>query len=144
MDLEYIYLPNVKLKSRYMHFHYFTLYRGVLLIKAQRTIILFTSHSLISQSDGRDGAFWPTVHKCVALLREVLVFSEIFVDSTQYKRQFLGALAKLRKAANGFVMSVRPSVRPPSVCPLIRMEQLGSHWTDFHEILFEIFWKIRR
>jgi hypothetical protein len=21
-----------------------------------------------------------------------------------------------------------------SVCPSVRMEQLGSHWTDFHEI----------
>jgi len=33
----------------------------------------------------------------------------------------LGAFAKLRKATISFVMSVR-------------MEQLGSHWTDFHEI----------
>ena len=38
---------------------------------------------------------------------------------------FSGAVAKLRKATVTFVMSVRPSVR---------MEQLGSHWTDFHEI----------
>jgi hypothetical protein len=37
----------------------------------------------------------------------------------------LGAFAKLRKATISFVLSVRPSVR---------MEQLGSHWTDFHEI----------
>ena len=38
---------------------------------------------------------------------------------------FLGAFAKLRKTTISFVMSVRPSYR---------MEQLGSHWTDFHEI----------
>ena len=38
---------------------------------------------------------------------------------------FLGAFVKLRKATISFVMSVRPSVR---------LEQLGSHWTDFHEI----------
>jgi len=31
---------------------------------------------------------------------------------------FLGAFAKLL----------------PHVCPSVRMEQLGSHWTDFHEI----------
>jgi len=37
----------------------------------------------------------------------------------------LGAFAKLLKAANSFVMSIRLTVR---------MEQLGSHWTDFHEI----------
>jgi len=36
----------------------------------------------------------------------------------------LGALAKLRKETVRF-MSVRLSVR---------MEQLGSHWTDFYEI----------
>jgi len=30
---------------------------------------------------------------------------------------------------NSFVLSVCLSVRPPA-----RMEQLGSHWTDFHEI----------
>ena len=40
---------------------------------------------------------------------------------------FLGAFAKLRKATISFVISVPPSVR---------MEQLGSHWTDFREILY--------
>jgi len=29
---------------------------------------------------------------------------------------------------NSFFMSVRPSV-----CLSVRMEQLGSHWTDFYE-----------
>jgi hypothetical protein len=38
---------------------------------------------------------------------------------------FLGAFAKLGKAIIGFAKSVRPSVL---------MGQLGSHWTDFHEI----------
>ena len=38
---------------------------------------------------------------------------------------FLGAIAKFRKATISFVMSVRLSVH---------MEQLGSHWMDFHEI----------
>jgi len=40
---------------------------------------------------------------------------------------FLGAFAKLRKATISFVMSV---------CPSVRKEQLGSRWTDFHEILY--------
>ena len=40
---------------------------------------------------------------------------------------FLGAFEKLREATINFVTSVRPSVH---------MEQLGSHWTDFHEILY--------
>jgi len=43
---------------------------------------------------------------------------------------FLGPFAKLRKAAISFIMSVCMSVRPS-----VRMEQLGSRWTDFHEIL---------
>ena len=36
---------------------------------------------------------------------------------------FLGAFAKLRKAAINFVMCV---------CLSFRMEQLGFDWTDFH------------
>ena len=40
---------------------------------------------------------------------------------------FLAAFTKLRKATITFVMSVRPSVP---------MEQLGSHWTDIHNILY--------
>ena len=40
---------------------------------------------------------------------------------------FLGAFAKLRKVAVSFVMFVFPSVL---------MEQLGTHWTDFYEILY--------
>jgi hypothetical protein len=37
-----------------------------------------------------------------------------------------GAFAKLRKATTSFVMAGCPSAR--------RIKQLGSHWTDFHEI----------
>jgi hypothetical protein len=47
----------------------------------------------------------------------------------------LGAFAQIRRATISFVISVRPSVRPvfrPTVCT----EQLGSYWTDFHEILY--------
>jgi len=40
---------------------------------------------------------------------------------------FLGEFAKLRKATISFVMSV---------CPSVRMEQIGSYWMDFHEILY--------
>ena len=39
--------------------------------------------------------------------------------------QFLGVFAKWRKATISFVMTVRPSVL---------MDQLDSHWTDFHQI----------
>ena len=41
--------------------------------------------------------------------------------------RFLGEFAKLRKTIICFVMSVRLSVR---------LERLGSHWTDFHEIWY--------
>ena len=39
----------------------------------------------------------------------------------------IGRLVKLRKAIISFVMSV---------CLSVRMEQFGSHWADFHEILY--------
>jgi hypothetical protein len=57
------------------------------------------------------------------------------------KSAFLGAFAKLRKATISLVMSVsvclsvRPSI-PPPVCPSVRMEQLGFHRTDFHEMWY--------
>jgi len=49
---------------------------------------------------------------------------------------FLGALEKLRKATVGFVVSVRLSIR---LC--FRMEQLGSHWAKFPEILYFIIFR---
>jgi hypothetical protein len=42
--------------------------------------------------------------------------------------RFLGAFGKLRKATIGFAMSIHLSVFSS-----VRMEQLGSHWKDFHE-----------
>jgi hypothetical protein len=41
----------------------------------------------------------------------------------------LGALAKLQKAAITFVVFFYLPARPS-------VKQLGSHWTDFHEILY--------
>ena len=47
-------------------------------------------------------------------------------------RKFLGAFAELRKATVSFVVSVR-------------MEQLGSHWTDFlPNLIFAYFSKLCR
>jgi len=44
-----------------------------------------------------------------------------------------GAFANFRKATLNFVMSV---------CPSVRMEQLGSHWMDFRELrYFNIFFE---
>jgi hypothetical protein len=45
---------------------------------------------------------------------------------------YLGAFAKLRKAIVSFLISVRPSY----CAYLCRREQLGSHWTDVHRILY--------
>jgi hypothetical protein len=39
--------------------------------------------------------------------------------------EFLGAFAKLLKATVSFFVSV---------CPFVRMEQLGSYWTDVLEV----------
>ena len=49
-----------------------------------------------------------------------------------FRYSFLGAFAVLRKATISFGMCL-------SVCPSFRMEQLGPHWTDLYEILFEYF-----
>ena len=57
------------------------------------------------------------------------------------QRIFLDAIAKLRKAT---IASSRLSVCL-SVRPSVHMEQLGSHWADFHEILYlRIFRKSRQ
>jgi len=40
---------------------------------------------------------------------------------------FIDALEELRKATPSFFRSVLPSVR---------VEELGSHWRDFHQILY--------
>ena len=61
----------------------------------------------------------------------------IYQDARSPERQIH---YNLRKATISFVMSACPSIRP-YVCT----EQLGSRWTDYHEILH--FWhvsKIRR
>jgi len=64
-----------------------------------------------------------------------------YVHSKPKRLSLLGAFAKLRKATVSFVMSVCPSVLPP-VCMPVRMEQLDSQWTDFHENLCSsAFWK---
>jgi len=51
---------------------------------------------------------------------------------------FLGALAKFRKVTLSFVISDRLSLNTS-----VRMEQLGFHWMDFHEISY-LFSKICR
>jgi len=60
-------------------------------------------------------------HQHCFLIYVILLHVKILSDS------FLGVFAKLRKASISFIMSVRPSVRPPA-----RLRQ--SHWEDFHEI----------
>jgi len=46
-----------------------------------------------------------------------------------------GSLVELRKATVSFVIYVRPSVCV-SIRSSVRMEQLGTHWTDYHEIWY--------
>jgi hypothetical protein len=49
----------------------------------------------------------------------------LFHKHQRFHFSFLGAFEKLREATISFIMYVTLS---------ILMEQLGSHWTDFHEI----------
>ena len=48
---------------------------------------------------------------------------------TQVVAVFLGAFAKFRKETFSVVMFASPCIRL-----VVRMEQRGSHYTDFHEI----------
>jgi hypothetical protein len=45
------------------------------------------------------------------------------------QKHYVSVFRRIRKIANGDYYSFVMSVRLP-----VRMEQLGSHWTDFHEI----------
>jgi hypothetical protein len=67
------------------------------------------------------------VQKLFLHLRPSLAFQKQIMSSafSLHRGTFLGAFAKSREATIRFVMSVRLSVR---------MEQLGTHRTDFHEI----------
>jgi tRNA G10 N-methylase Trm11 len=56
-------------------------------------------------------------------------------SSTLLYKFFLSAFAKLRKATISFAMPVHPSVYPIFRLS-VRMEQLRSHWTDFHKSLY--------
>ena len=60
---------------------------------------------------------------CSKILKVVFIPKYFVVPS------FLGGFAKPREITSSFVMSV---------CPSVRMEQLGTHWTNFQETL--IFW----
>ena len=63
------------------------------------------------------------IHVFYLIRGKMLVF--LWIDG------LLVAFAKLRKETIGCVMSVRLFVRPP-----VHMEQLGSHYTDFHKNLY--------
>jgi len=53
------------------------------------------------------------------------------VHQENCKKQLLGVFTKLQKVTLSFVMSASPPV-----CLSVRMEQLGFHWMDFHEIWY--------
>ena len=59
--------------------------------------------------------------KCVIKHHALKVYRGQWCD--RVSRAFLGAFAKLRKATICYM----------SVCLSVRLEQLGSHWSDFHE-----------
>jgi hypothetical protein len=68
-------------------------------------------------------------------------FIPITKNKTRFSKTFLqwfyfsGAFAKWRKATRSFVVSVCLPVCL-SLSPYVRMEQLGTHRTDWHEISY--------
>jgi hypothetical protein len=85
---------------------------------------------------------------CLALLRVVsspywIYILSIFPVTQGFSKfshhyrffdQFLGAFEKFWKATISFIMSV-------AVSPFVCMEQLGFQWTDFHKILYWVFFE---
>jgi hypothetical protein len=65
------------------------------------------------------------LHKQHRQLRKFSSLATFKSNTVSVKVPCLGTFAKLRKATISLFMSVRLSI-----C----MEQLGSHWKDFHEI----------
>jgi len=70
---------------------------------------------------------WRWDHHAVSNLRSRLTQCPGATEPSRFL--LLCPLAKFRKATINFVMTVRLSVLPS-----VRIEQLGSHWTDRHEI----------
>ena len=56
------------------------------------------------------------------------LIAEVRVRFQSIAWEIFGAFAKLRKATISFIVSASLSVR---------IEQFGSHWTDFHEIRYQ-------
>ena len=94
----------------------------LLLINFHAQNNLFSHHSLLSYY----GSVLVTIYSYHRLRSAQII---IIIIITHYLFCFClsGAFAKLRKATLSFVVSVRP---------FGRMEQLGFHWTDFHEIWY--------
>jgi hypothetical protein len=61
----------------------------------------------------------------VALYRSI--YSLLTWSSLGTLQGFLAAFAKFQRATGSFIMSD---------CPSVLTEQLGFHWTDFHEIWY--------
>ena len=74
------------------------------------------------------GSPWAYSDQCLGLL----IATVFTVPRCQIREfhSFVGIFSKLWKATITIVMSVCPSI-----CLVIRMEQLSSHWIDSHEIL---------
>ena len=76
----------------------------------------------MSQNVGNELRTWDVAAKSRALLHRIRS-----VKPSYFLWQFLSAFAKMIKVTIDCVMSVHLSYR---------MEQICSHWTDFHEIIY--------
>jgi hypothetical protein len=54
----------------------------------------------------------------------IYTVKQMLISTLLRRPKYLGAFEELRKVTISFVMSV---------CLSVRVEQLGSHWTKFHE-----------
>jgi len=95
-------------------------------------------HHSLFPTDVLTPRIWiPKSRICCCVVWILLVIYTYIHTGWMSKCGFLSAFAKFWEATISFVISICLSVCP-SARPSVRMEELGSHWTDFHEIWYLI------
>jgi hypothetical protein len=89
-------------------------------------------NSFCNRKETQQVSFKKTL-RLISIRETVAVYSKNHAKQVNILKYFLDSFAFLRSVTASFIISV---------CPSVRFEQLGSHCTHFHEILyFRIYWK---
>jgi hypothetical protein len=83
--------------------------------------------------------WWTVTGNCISfklvtqVVIKIVVLKETKSFSEHCRYYIIVVMGRVRKITKRLLSSSCLSVSL-SFCPSVRMEQLGSHWTDFHEI----------